>query len=223
MMKVVIVNFKTYQEATGQRAVELAKICEKVSKATKTEIIVVVQNIDIFHVSSEVSIPVYGEHVDPIRYGAHTGKVLPESLLENGAEGVIINHSEDRVPLDVIKQDIERSKAVRLRTLVCAENAEECKKIAYLKPDMIAVEPPELIGGDISVSKANPKLIQDTLWLVHEVDGKLPVLCGAGVKDHEDVRIAHGFGCEGILVASGVTKAADPEKALRDLIKGFKK
>ncbi|MBU2561411.1 MAG: triose-phosphate isomerase [Nanoarchaeota archaeon] len=222
-MGIVVINFKTYAEATGQRAVELAKICEKVAKDTKMDVIVAVQNVDLFHVSSEVSIPVYAEHIDPVKYGAHTGKDLPEALVENGATGVLINHSEDRAELAEIEDDIKRAKGVGLQTIVCAPTAASSEAIAALSPDFIAVEPPELIGGDVSVSKAKPELISDTVKLVHRIDEKTPVLCGAGVKDHEDVRIAMNLGCKGILVASGVTKAKDPEKALLDLIKGMKK
>jgi triosephosphate isomerase len=219
---VVIVNFKTYRTATGQQAVDLAVACEDASKKSGIPVIVVVQNIDLFRVSEAVSIPVFSEHMDPVEYGAHTGKVLPEAIVANGGVGVVINHSEDPTSFDNIKKDIERAKGVGLQTIICAPNAEECKRVATLDPDYVAMEPPELIGGDISVSKANPKLIQDTLWLVHEVNPSLPVLCGAGIKDHEDVRIAKEFGCEGILVASGVTKADDPRAAVMDLMKGFK-
>ncbi|HII72468.1 TPA: triose-phosphate isomerase [Candidatus Woesearchaeota archaeon] len=221
-MAKIIVNFKTYKQATGQRAVDLAKICEKVAKKEKVEIIVAVQNVDLFHVSKSVSIPVYAEHIDPVDYGAHTGKDLPEALVENGATGVIINHSEDQLELHQIEDGIKRAKAVGLVTCVCAPTAESSEAIAAFSPDMIAVEPPELIGGDVSVSKARPELISETVKLVHKVDRSLPVLCGAGIKDHEDVRIALKLGCEGILIASGVTKAKDPEAALKDLIKGMK-
>ena len=221
-MPVVIVNFKTYRTATGQQAVDLAKACEMASKDTGIDIIVVVQNIDLFRVSEAVSIPVFSEHMDPVEYGAHTGKVLPEAIIANGGVGVVINHSEDPTSFENIKKDIERAKNVGLQTIICAPNAEECKKVTTLNPDYVAMEPPELIGGDVSVSKAQPKLISDTVWLVHEVNNTMPVLCGAGVKNHEDVRIAKELGCEGILVASGVTKAEDPEAAVKDLMRGFK-
>ncbi|MFH1063761.1 MAG: triose-phosphate isomerase [Candidatus Woesearchaeota archaeon] len=220
-MPTVVVNFKTYSQATGQRAVDLAKICEKVSKDTGVTVIVAVQNLDLFHVSKEVSIPVYAEHIDPIKYGANTGKDLPEAVVENGATGVLINHSEDPEDLKDIEIAIKRSKDVGLLTIVCAPTAATSEAIAALGADFVAVEPPELIGGDISVSKAQPGLITETVEMVHRIDERIPVLCGAGVKDHEDVRIAMKLGCEGILVASGVTKADDPEAALRDLIKGM--
>ncbi len=222
-MPFLVVNFKTYKQATGQQAVKLAKICEKVAKKTKVHVIIAVQNVDLFRVSSEVSIPVYAEHIDPVSYGANTGKDLPEALVENGAAGVLINHSEDRAELAQIEDDIKRAKGVGLMTIVCAPTSESSESIAVFAPDFIAVEPPELIGGDVSVSKAKPELIAKTVKLVHKVNKEVPVLCGAGIKDHDDVKIAIKLGCEGILVASGVTKAEDPEKALLDLIKGMAK
>lgn len=220
-MGIIVVNFKTYAQATGERAVKLAKVCEKVAKEKKIDIMVAVQNADLFHVSSEVSIPVFAEHIDPVKYGANTGKDLPEDLVENGATGVLINHSEDQDELKDIEGSIKRAKDIGLQTIVCAPSAKSSEAIAALEPDFVAVEPPELIGGDVSVSKAQPELISETVKLVHDIDRKIPVLCGAGIKDHEDVRIAVKLGCEGILIASGVTKAEDPEKALLDLARGF--
>jgi triosephosphate isomerase len=220
-MGIAVINFKTYEQATGERAVKLAKICEKVANDTGTDVIIAVQNLDLFHVSREVSIPVFAEHIDPISFGAHTGKDLPEALVDNGATGVLINHSEDKEELADIEASIKRAKGVGLQTIVCAPTAASSEAIAALGADLVAVEPPELIGGDISVSKAQPELISDTVRLVHSIDERIPVLCGAGIKDHEDVRIATRLGCKGILVASGITKAADPEKALLDLIKGM--
>ncbi|MBW2967210.1 triose-phosphate isomerase [Candidatus Woesearchaeota archaeon] len=220
-MGIVIVNFKTYSQATGQRAVDLAKICEQVAKEMQTPVFIAVQNVDLFHVAQEVSIPVFAEHVDPVEYGAHTGSDLPEALIENGATGVIINHSEDKDELVDIEKAIKRCKDIGLRTVVCAPSAKSSEAIAAFSPDFVAVEPPELIGGDVSVSKAKPELITETVKLVHKVDERVPVLCGAGIKDHEDVKIAMKLGCEGILVASGITKAKDPAAALKDLIKGM--
>jgi len=220
-MGIVVINFKTYAEATGERAVKLAKICEKVAKKTNTDVVVAVQNVDLFRVSGAVSIPVFAEHIDPVNYGANTGKALPEGVVENGASGVLINHSEDPTRLSDIHADIKRAHGLGLKTIVCAPTAESSEAIAALDPDFIAVEPPELIGGDISVSKAKPGLIMDTVKLVRRVNKRVPVLCGAGIKNYQDVRIAVRLGCEGILVASGVTKAKNPEAALLDLIKGL--
>jgi triosephosphate isomerase len=91
-------------------------------------------------------------------------------------------------------------------------------KITEFEPDLIAVEPPELIGGDISVSNAQPEVITKALELIGA--GKL--LVGAGVKSGEDVKKAIELGASGVLLASGVTKAENPEKVLEDLANGLK-
>ena len=83
---------------------------------------------------------------------------------------------------------------------------------------MIAVEPPELIGGDISVSKAGPEIIERAVDFV----GKNQVLVGAGIRDLEDVTIALKLGACGVLVASGVVKVADPYAVLLGLVSGLK-
>ena len=95
------------------------------------------------------------------------------------------------------------------------------KAAAQLVPDFVAVEPPELIGGDISVSKAQPELVKDSVEAVKAVSPDVKVLCGAGVKNGEDVKSALELGAKGVLLASGVVKAKDAEAVMRDLIKGL--
>ena len=212
----MIVNFKTYKNATGEKAVELAKICEKVALDTGVNIIVAVQEIDIYHVSNSVSIPVFAEHVDGIEYGSHTGFILPEAVKEAGAVGTLLNHSEHRLRIDEIEKSIRRAKEIGLEVVVCANTPAVGDALDEFKPDVIAVEPPELIGGDISVSSSRPEIIKES---VETIEG--PVLVGAGIKTGEDVRKALELGAKGVLLASGVTKASDPEKVLRELAKGF--
>ena len=47
------------------------------------------------------------------------------------------------------------------------------------------------------------------------------VLCGAGVKNGKDVSKAIELGADGVLIASGVVKAADWHAALSDLAAGL--
>jgi len=47
------------------------------------------------------------------------------------------------------------------------------------------------------------------------------VLCGAGISTGEDVKAAIGLGTEGVLLASGVVKSADPKAVLLDLVSGI--
>ncbi len=219
-LPVVVVNFKTYEQGSGKNAVKLAKICEKVANLTKKSIVVAVQEVDIYRVSQAVSIPVFAQHIDPITAGAHTGHTLPETIKEAGAQGTLINHSEDQFDLQQIKAAIERAKKVGLQTIVCASTPQIATKIAKLEPDMIAIEPPELIGGETSVSTAKPEIISKTIDKVHNIK-KIPVICGAGIKDKKDVIIAIKLGAVGVLPSSHVVKAQDPEKILRELAEGL--
>ena len=93
--------------------------------------------------------------------------------------------------------------------------------LAKLEPSILAVEPPELIGGDISVTKAKPEVVSETVEGVHRVAPRVPVFCGAGVKNGADIRKAIELGAEGVLLASGIVKAKDPRAALLDLVKGL--
>ena len=51
-----------------------------------------------------------------------------------------------------------------------------------------------------------------------EVNPGVRVLCGAGVKNGQDVATAISLGAEGVLLASGVTKASDVSSVLKDLV-----
>ncbi|MBS1266872.1 MAG: Triosephosphate isomerase [Candidatus Woesearchaeota archaeon] len=221
MKPILVINFKTYKNTIGEKGVKLARICEEVAKKTNSKIIVTVQEVEIRNISSNVNIPVYSEHIDATRFGAYTGHNLPEALKQNGAAGTLINHSEDRSKLKHIKQALDRAKQVGLKTIACAPSPKIASKIAKFKPVYIAIEPPELIGGEKSVSSAKPKIITKTIKKVNQVN-PVPVLCGAGVKNKKDVAKSIELGAAGVLVASHVVKAKDPEKVLRNLVKGFK-
>lgn len=220
-LPIILVNFKTYEQSIGKKAVPLAKICENVAADTGVTIVVAVSPVDVYRIASELKIPVFSQHMDPVPLGANTGKDVPEAIMENGAVGILLNHSEDRLRLDVLDDGILKSKQLGLITVACANTERIAKAIAALEPDFIAVEPPELIGGDISISQAKPEVITNTIKMVNEVKA-IPVLCGAGVKNGNDARIAAQLGSVGILLASGVTKAKNPEEVLKEIAIGLK-
>ncbi|MCD6189643.1 MAG: triose-phosphate isomerase [Thermococcus sp.] len=215
---VVAVNFKTYVQATGEGALRIAKAAEKVYKETGVTIVVAPQLADLYRIAQEVEIPVFAQHIDPIKPGSHTGHVLPEAVKEAGAVGTLLNHSENRMILADLEAAIRRAEEVGLMTMVCSNNPAVSAAVAALDPDYVAVEPPELIGTGIPVSKAKPEVITNTVELVRKVNPKVKVLTGAGISTGEDVKKALELGTVGVLLASGVTKAKDPEKAIRDLV-----
>ena len=213
---IVLVNFKTYLESTGENALRLAKSCEKVSLETKLCVGVAPQFVDIAQIASEVSIPVFSQHIDSVSAGSFTGHVLPESVKEAGAIGTLVNHSERRLKLADIDGIITRAHETNLTTVVCSNNALVSVAAASLKPDMIAVEPPELIGTGIPVSKAKPEVVSGTVDLVRQVNRDVVILCGAGITRGEDAAAALRLGTAGVLVASGIVKAKDPYAALME-------
>ncbi len=221
MNKVVIVNFKAYAEVDGQKAVDLAKACEEVATETGAAIMVCPPMVELAAVSASVKIPVLSQNVDAKKPGSATGWVTPSMVRACGCFGTLINHSEHKVDPQIVGEAVRMSHDLGLCVIVCADNVESAKQLAVFAPDYIAVEPPELIGGDISVTTADPDIVKNTVNEVHSVNPNIKVLCGAGVKNGKDVATAIEFGADGVLLASGVVKSSDPRATLRDLVSGL--
>jgi len=216
---VLIVNFKTYEQASGDAARDLAYDCEKAAEQEDTAVAVAVQDADIDRISERVNIPVLAQHADPEDHGSNTGSDIVETLAYNGADGVIINHSEDQVPLDTINRVIEKCADHDLTSVVCVDDPNLAETVADEDPDFIAYEPPALIGGDVSVSSAKPEVLKE---VVDRVGRRSTVLTGAGVKTTTDVEQSLELGSQGVLVASGIVKADDPCTAAKELVDGFR-
>jgi triosephosphate isomerase len=173
-------------------------------------------------VAKAVKIPVFAQHVDPIKPGGYTGHVLAESVKQAGAVGTLINHSERQLRLADIDEIVKITRDKGMLSLVCANNPTVSVAVASLMPDIIAIEPPELIGTGIPVSKAQPEVVSGTVRLVREVNKKVTILCGAGISHGEDVSAALKLGTQGVLVASGIVKAKDPYKIMREFADAMK-
>lgn len=158
----------------------------------------------------------FSQHADVIGMGQSTG-VLPISALPLlNVKGSLLNHSERRVLFEEIKKGIDMLKKEKLESIVCAENDTEVRKLSALRPTYVAVEPPELIGKGVSVSRAKPDLIKKS------VDAcAVPLLCGAGVSTKEDVRSALEYGAKGVLLASAFVNAKNRREFLRELCSCF--
>tara|TARA_B100001029_G_C14980533_1_gene405765 strand:- start:58 stop:753 length:696 start_codon:yes stop_codon:yes gene_type:complete len=220
-LPIIIVNLKTYEQGYGADGFELCKIMEEISIEHNVNLAAAVSAIDLVDYADNLKIPIFAQHVDGVNYGSNTGSILPEAVRYSGAVGTLVNHAECQMSWKEIEKTINRCKELDLTTVLCTADIESSEKGSHLDPDMIAVEPPELIGGDISVSTAKPEIISDTVEVVKKISSNISVLCGAGVKNQEDVSKAISLGSEGILLASGVVKSTEPRKVLLDLIKGL--
>jgi len=217
-MPKVVVNFKVYPQAMGASALNLARVCDDVAHEAGAEIIIAPPMTELSRIAGEVDIPVFAQHADPVAVGSSTGYVPLELVRESGASGVIINHSEHRMGMADIEFLVKKSRYLGLETIVCSNNVSVSAAAAAFNPNYVAIEPPELIGGDVSVTTANPVIVSDSVGEVKRISPDVAVLCGAGVKNGDDVKKALELGAEGVLLASGVVKAKDPKEVLLDLL-----
>lgn len=213
----IALNFKVYLESIGENALRLAKIAEEVAREYGVSIMVAPPLLDLEKVVKEVDIPVFAQHVDPYTPGGHTGSIVAEDVKAVGAMGSIVNHSERRLLLADIGKALERLRENGLLSLLCADTVETTRAGAALSPDILAVEPPELIGTGIPVSKAKPEVVVGAVEAVRKINPKVHILCGAGISTGDDVAKAIELGTEGVLLASAYVKAKDPRKVLKDM------
>jgi triosephosphate isomerase len=218
----IFVNYKAYEEGTGQNAIALTKILEEVAHETQVKIIPVVQIIDAEMVVTSTTLEVWIQHVDPITYGAHTGWTLPEEAAKIGISGVFLNHSEHKFDnFENLYTANEKAMSANLKTLVFATDLEELKKVCDLAPTYVAYEPAELVGSTtVSVAQAKPEIVSQAGGIARSFG--LPLIVGAGIHSMEDVKKSLELGAVGVAVATDVVKATDPKKELLDLVEGLK-
>jgi triosephosphate isomerase len=215
----LIVNFKNYEEVSGDRAVKLAKAAEAVAKKSKAEIVIAPPQAALALVAKSVRIPVICQHVDSEKMGSSTGYFLPEIAKSYGASGSLINHSEHRIEMKQIAGLVERLRTLRMTSIVCAREPWEVMEISAFQPDFIAIEPPELIGSGRAVSAENPTIITKS---IEAAGSRSKVICGAGITGKNDVAKAMELGSRGILVASGIVKARAWADKIAELAGGMK-
>lgn len=218
----IFVNYKTFEESSGPKALLLTKIIEEAAHESQVKIIPVVQIIDAESVISATTLEVWIQHVDPVSYGAHTGWTLPEEATKVGVAGVFLNHSEHKFDnFEALATANEKALSVNLKTLIFAGNLDELKKVSALSPTYVAYEPPELVGSTtISVAEAQPEIISQASEVAK--GSGLPLIVGAGIHSMSDVKKSLELGAVGVAVATDIVKAADPKKELLDLVEGFK-
>lgn len=215
---IVILNYKTYLESSGENALELARALKSASEESGITMVAAPQAADIYRIQDQNSLPIFAQHIDPITPGGHTGSNLIETLIEAGISGSLINHSENRMKLADIDEVIQLCKQNDIESCVCTNNIATSKAIATFSPDAVAVEPPELIGTGIPVSQAQPEVVEDSVKGVKSINKKIKVLCGAGISTGDDMKAAMDLGADGVLLASGIVKAKNPKEALLDLV-----
>lgn len=215
----IFLNFKNYQESSGDRGVLLLKIIEEINASGPVKVIPVVGALDLAVFKQSFAGEIWLQSVDVFEYGASTGKLNALGVKQLGAMGVFVNHSENKFIDGSIADHVKSINQSGLKSLVFAADIDELSQVVQSNADFISYEPPELVGSkEASVSNSKPDVISAAVSMV----GQTPLIVGAGVKSMSDVKVALELGAKGIAVASSVILSPDPKSVLLDLIEGFK-
>ncbi len=213
---VIIVNLKHYRVSSGPESERFLLKFIPFVDSYDIRIIFALHPIDIRLAGQFPEMEFYAQHIDPVNYGPYTGQISSQVLMDLGIKGSLLNHSERRVQKDKIESTVQLAKDAGLETVLCCENYSEARDFKKLETDFVAYEPPELIGGNISVSTSNPNVIRD---VVNEYSGsRSMILVGAGIKSHNDYNDSLKLGAGGVLIASGIVLSDSPLTALKSLI-----
>lgn len=208
-----VVNFKNYAQSIGNETEKMLQELIDI-KLNGNSIKLAIPTVHLL-LSKQYG-NIIAQHVDPDEQGPFTGKIIMEDLKSIGVSGSLLNHSENKISMKSIKKTIQRATVQDFELYVCSRDVGETQELCKAGALNIAYEPPELIGGNISVSTAKPDVIRDCVQICDQFDAKL--LVGAGIKNITDVKTSLELGASGVLVSSGVIKSTDPKNSLNSLM-----
>jgi triosephosphate isomerase len=217
-LPIFVVNFKSY--VWGREALKLARKMEEIAQESSVYLCAIPQIVDISLIAKETKVPVFSPHLDSLTPGRGTGRVLPEAVKEAGAVGVLLNHSEYNLPLDVISKTMKRAREVGLISMVASNSPQEAEAIAILGPEVIISEPSSRIGTLRSVGR-DKEFVMQSIKRVKNVNPKIIVLCGAGVSSRKDVEALVELGVEGTGASRAIFEAEAPARILAEMVEGL--
>lgn len=200
----------------GKQVLDLAKAADIAAKKYDVNIIFTASYADIRMVAEETeNLFVFAPHMDPIPIGRGVADVLPESIKAAGAVGVMLNHCEKPISLSVLRQTIMRADQIGLLSIVCADSIAEAKAIALFEPNIIVVEPTELIGTG---KTSDLDLVLASIVAVKSINSEILVLHAAGISSGKDVYNVIYAGAEATGSSSGIVKAPDSAAMVDEMI-----
>ncbi|HEX7291241.1 MAG TPA: triose-phosphate isomerase, partial [Conexibacter sp.] len=162
---------------------------------------------------------IFAQAMDLARPGASTGAILPEALAAVGADGVMLNHAERPLEHAQLPQAVEQARTAGLQTLLCAEDVAQATRFAAWGPDVILLEPHELIG---TAHHSHRPWIGPANAAVAEVDPRVLVMHAGGVADERDVRAILAQGATGTGCTSAIVRAADRRVTIERMIRAVR-
>lgn len=215
------VNLKIYPETYGNHALRLARLLEEIEADTDARFVLTPQLPDLRTVAAETDVAVVAPYMDATEPGRGMGRILPETLADAGADGVVLNHAENRDTLTDLVWKIDRCRDLGMDSIVCVDSIEMGRAIAEFDPDMMTYEMPEDISTGRAITQTHPDRVRDFLAMIEEENPRTRVLVGGGISTPEDVRLAFEQGAHASGAASAVSLADDRESLLRDIAAVF--
>ena len=205
----------------GEKMLHLAKTIDRVAAKYDVDVIVTPQYTDISLLAQNTErILVFAQHMDPLPIGRGLASVLPEAVKAAGSVGVMLNHAEKPLTMDLLRQTIARADEVGLGTIVCGSSVKDIVEIANMHPNLIVAEPTELIGTGVT---SDSNYVRETIEMVAKVDPSIMVLQGAGISNGNDVYNTIKMGAMATGSTSGIIKAADPDAMVEEMLHALRK
>lgn len=209
-----IFNPKSY--LYGEELLKLARVADDLAKRNDISIFVTVPFTDVERIAAETShIIVTTQHLEGIKPGRGMGYAFGKSLKNAGAQATFLNHAEHPLTISDLNKSIEIADELNILTIVCADSIKEAEAIAMLNPDVILCEPTELIGTGRT---SDDEYILKTNKAIKAVNPNILVMQAAGISTADDVYRTIKLGADGTGGTSGIVKADDPTRVLKDMI-----
>jgi len=163
---------------------------------------------------------VFAQSMDDDEVGPSVGTVIAETLVDAGADGVMLNHDSHPLDGESLDRAIRRASTNGLLTMVCAGSDDEAAALALLSPTVVLYEPPALIGTSgrtdrhwISAIDERMRTLAPSVLMMH----------AGGVSSPADVYDIMKVGASGTGSTSGVLGARSPRDAAAEFIEAARR
>lgn len=200
----------------GKDICDLAKAADEAAAKYAVDVIFTAPFINIVEIAENTShLHVFAPHMDAKPVGRGLANILPESIKDAGAQGVMLNHSEKPLEIQELIDAINRAEKVGLMTLVCASSMIETKTIAMMSPDLIVSEPAELIGTG---QAADLRYVRQVVETITTVNPDIGVMVAGGVATGKDAYNIIYAGADATGSSSGIVLADNPEQRIHEML-----
>jgi triosephosphate isomerase len=204
----------------GGDVLELALAADKASAKYNVDILFTAPVVDVRRIAEAAGrLFVLAPHMDPLLPGRGVADILGESLAAAGVAGVMLNHAERPLTLNVLERTITRARECGLLAVVCTDTVTQASAAAHFHPDVIVTEPSDLIGTGRA---SGLSWVLSAIAAVKAVDPGILVLQGAGISSGKDVYDVIFAGAEATGSSSAIVKAIDRPAMVNEMIRAVR-